>query len=137
MRFYFILSIFHYRFMLLIRNGYLSLYGFRDGTQNSFDSRFLVKRDGKSMDLPNLTFRRNMIDFLDDCPEVTAKLEGISGPSFSKSLTQASLFNPAGDEKVLWLKGNHQAALIDIPTMEETDRAPLFGTVNNYPFSTN
>lgn len=64
--------------------------------------------------------------------EVTARLEGIGGPSFSKSMTQASLFNVAGDEKVLWLKGNHQAALIDIPTMEETDRAPLFGTVNTY-----
>jgi hypothetical protein len=64
--------------------------------------------------------------------EVVSKLEGISGPSFSKSMTQASLFNIAGDEKVLWLKGNHQAVLIDIPTMEEIDRAPLFGSVNTY-----
>lgn len=47
-------------------------------------------------------------------------------------MTQASLFNMAGDEKVLWLKGNHQAVLIDIPTMEEIDRAPLFGSVNTY-----
>lgn len=64
--------------------------------------------------------------------KLVAKLEGIEGPPFGKSLTWTTVSGTASINKVLWLKGNHQGALIDIDTMEETDRAPLFGTVNTY-----
>lgn len=64
--------------------------------------------------------------------EVVSKIEGISGPNFTKSMTHASMTQKPGSEMVAWLKGNHQAALIDINSMEEIDRAPLFGTVNTY-----
>lgn len=31
-----------------------------------------------------------------------------------------------------WFKGNHQAALIDLETGDEDERAPLFGSVSDY-----
>ncbi len=56
---------------------------------------------------------------------------GIKGPPFSKSMSKSSL---TGAEilKVNWFKGNHQAALIDLETGDEDERAPLFGTVSDY-----
>lgn len=64
-----------YTFMKLLKSGYLSLYSFPLANQDSYSGRFLVKRDGDGMEVPNLTFEKAMKKYLDDCPEVVNKLD--------------------------------------------------------------
>ncbi|HTJ49911.1 MAG TPA: hypothetical protein VL443_10685 [Cyclobacteriaceae bacterium] len=64
-----------YTFMKLIKPGYLSLYGFQLENQTSFDGLYLLKKDGHGVEVPNLTFKKTMLRFLSDSPEVTAKIE--------------------------------------------------------------
>jgi len=61
--------------MKLLKSGYLSLYAFQIETQTSYDGRFLVKLDGKSLELPNLTFKKSMENFLEDCKPTAAKIK--------------------------------------------------------------
>ncbi len=63
------------RFMKVIRAGYLSLYGFKVENQSGYDGRMLIKMDGKSIEVPNLAFKKAMIDFLEDCELVTEKIK--------------------------------------------------------------
>jgi hypothetical protein len=64
-----------YTFMKLLKSGYLSLYAFQPENQNSYDAMFLLKRDGEGIEVPNLTFKKGMRRFLDDCPVVAGKIE--------------------------------------------------------------
>ncbi len=64
-----------YSFMKLIKSGYLSLYAFQQPNQSTYDSYYILKKDGKGMEVPNLTFKKSMISFLEDCSEVTDKIE--------------------------------------------------------------
>ncbi|HEY0741734.1 MAG TPA: hypothetical protein VGD40_09735 [Chryseosolibacter sp.] len=64
-----------YTFMKLIRDGYLALYGFQPANQSSYDGRFLLRKDGSGLEVPNLTFKKSLAKFLSDCPTVTAKVE--------------------------------------------------------------
>jgi hypothetical protein len=64
-----------YTYMKLLKSGYLSLYGFRYENQNPYDGRLLVKKDGSSIEVPNLTFKKALKNFLQDCEEVADKLE--------------------------------------------------------------
>jgi hypothetical protein len=63
-----------YRFMKLIKSGYLSLYAFRDPNQSAFDGRFLVKRDGSSVEVPNFMFKKVISGFLKDCEKVAREI---------------------------------------------------------------
>ena len=56
-----------YTFMKLQKGGYLSLYGFQLEKQNSFDGQYLLKMDGKGIEVPNLGFKKIMASFLTDC----------------------------------------------------------------------
>lgn len=62
------------RLMQVITPGYLSLYAFRLPNQVTYDGRFLAKRGGESMEVPNLSFRKTMGAFLEDCPDVATKV---------------------------------------------------------------
>lgn len=62
------------RLMELVTPGYLSLYAFRLPNQVTYDGRLLAKRGGTSMEVPNLSFRKAMGSFLEDCPEVSARI---------------------------------------------------------------
>lgn len=64
------------RFMKVLKTGYLSYYGFRLPNQTLYDGRYLAKLDGKGIEVPNLGFKKVMNKFLEDCPEVTAKIKG-------------------------------------------------------------
>lgn len=71
-----------YEFMKPLKTGYLSLYAFRKENQLSWDGRYLMKRDGKGMEVPNLAFKKNMERFLLDCPDVSVAVgEGKLGSS--------------------------------------------------------
>lgn len=61
-----------YSFMKLLKEGYLSLYGFQLERQLAYDGRYLLKKDGRGMEVPNLAFKKNMSSFLDDCETLSA-----------------------------------------------------------------
>jgi hypothetical protein len=75
-----------YVFMKLIKSGYLSLYHFQLPNQVAFDGMFLLLRDGQGMEVPNLSFKKFMKNFLEDCPEVAGKIN--DGELGKKELNQ-------------------------------------------------
>lgn len=64
-----------FRFMEVIKTGYLSLYGFRQQGQSTYDGRMMVKMGGQSQELPNIGFKKFLANFLEDCPDAAAKVE--------------------------------------------------------------
>lgn len=64
-----------YTFMKLVKPGYLSLFAFQHKDQTTYDGLFLAKKDGTGTEVPNLTFKKGMRRFLDDCPSVATKIE--------------------------------------------------------------
>lgn len=63
------------RFMKVIKSGYLSLYAYSVSHQNMLDGRYLLKKDGSGLDLPNLAFKKILGKYLSDCPEIKSQLE--------------------------------------------------------------
>jgi hypothetical protein len=64
-----------YTFMKLIKGGYLSLFSFPSANQNLYDRQYLMKMDGSGIEVPNITFKKGMKKFLDDCPVVADKID--------------------------------------------------------------
>jgi hypothetical protein len=64
-----------YTFMKVIKPGYLSLYAFQMENQVNYDGLILVKKDGARLEVPNLTFKKNMTKFLEDCEAVAEKID--------------------------------------------------------------
>ncbi len=65
-----------YRYMQVLKTGeYLSLYGFRMDKQFAYDGRYLMKRFGEGIEIPNLTFKKTMLEFLKDCESVSAQIK--------------------------------------------------------------
>jgi hypothetical protein len=64
-----------YAFMKVIKEGYLSLYAFQIDKQLTYDGLLLQKKDGATMEVPNLTFKKQMAKFLNDCATLTEKLD--------------------------------------------------------------
>lgn len=63
-----------YVFMKLIKKGYLSLYAFQQPDRVTFDGRYLLKKDLKGLEVPNLGFKKVLSNFLSDCESVSAKI---------------------------------------------------------------
>ena len=63
------------RFMKVIKSGYLSLFAYSIAHQNLLDGRYLLKKDGTGMDLPNLAFKKLLGKYLSDCPDIKTQLE--------------------------------------------------------------
>jgi len=64
-----------YQYMKLLKPGYLSLYAFIPGQQSTYDGRYLLKADGQGMEVPNLSFKKMMGNFLTSCPDLVAKVD--------------------------------------------------------------
>ncbi len=64
-----------YTFMKLLKSGYLSLLSFQSANQVTYDGQYLLKRDGAGTEVPNLSFKKVMKKFLDDCPLVADKID--------------------------------------------------------------
>ncbi len=64
-----------YKIMEVVHGGYLSLYNFRSDKSILFDSRYLIKMGGNGMEVPTITFKKKMMEFLEDCPEIVEKLD--------------------------------------------------------------
>jgi hypothetical protein len=94
-----------YTFMKLIKPGYLSLYSFQSTDQNTYNGQYLLKKNGDGIEVPNLTFKKGMKRFLDECPDVAEKIE--NDMLNKKDLLQiidefnACIENPAVDSPVV------------------------------------
>lgn len=64
-----------YEFMKLVKSGYLSIYAYQMPSQSTFDGMLLTKRDGTSLEVPNLNFKKSMKKYLEECPETAAKID--------------------------------------------------------------
>lgn len=62
------------RMMKLIKEGYLSLYGFKIENQATYDGRLLTKKDGTTIEVPNLTFKKSLATYLEDCNDVSEQI---------------------------------------------------------------
>jgi hypothetical protein len=88
-----------YAYMKLKKEGYLSLYAFQLENQSTYDGLYLVKRDGKNAEVPNLSFKKIMMKYLSDCQDVTAKIE--DGTLGRKELDQIiDRYNQCIDKKL-------------------------------------
>lgn len=86
-----------YEYMKLLKSGYLSLYGFRVEKQFGYDGRYLVKRDGGAMEVPNLAYKKSMAEFMQDCQSVSDQIK--SGELGRKKIdTLIDLYNTCIDE---------------------------------------
>lgn len=63
-----------YRMMKLVMDGTMSLYLAKTKDGFYYEISFLVKRSGESMEVPNLSFKKMMTNFLGDCPTVKEKI---------------------------------------------------------------
>lgn len=69
-----------YTFMKLVKSGYLSLYAFQMDNQVSYDGQFLLKRDGSGTEVPNLSFKKILKNFLSECSVVSDNVDkGVYG----------------------------------------------------------
>jgi hypothetical protein len=64
-----------FKYMQLLKSGFLSLYGFRMPNQTGYDGRYLLMRDGRGLEVPNLTFKKSLSKFLEDCPTVSERVK--------------------------------------------------------------
>lgn len=62
-------------FMKVLKTGYVSYYAFQPANQTSYDGRYIARIDGRGIEVPNLGFKRVMSNFMEDCPDVTAKIK--------------------------------------------------------------
>lgn len=63
------------RLMQVLKSGYLSFYAFNFPNQFMFDGRYMVKLDGTAMEMPNISFKKIMSNYLADCSEVSEKIK--------------------------------------------------------------
>ncbi len=59
-----------YRFMKQVIDGYLGLYLFRAGNSYDFGTRYLYKITNEGMEVPNITFKKAVTRFVEECPSV-------------------------------------------------------------------
>jgi hypothetical protein len=63
-----------YVFMRLVKPGYLSVYRFQTQNSTIYNGTYLLKADGSGIELPNLGFKKQMAEFLDDCEDLKSQI---------------------------------------------------------------
>ena len=63
-----------YRMMKLVKAGYVSRYVGRELNTLTYDVDYLVKQDGRTLEVPNVTFRKGILDFLKDCSDIEEQI---------------------------------------------------------------
>jgi len=88
------------RLMQELQSGYLSFFAYRVDNSNRFDGRLLQLMNGNQMDLPNIGFKRQLSDFLRECPSVSENIKtGQLGRNDIDSIVR--LFNRCIDSRNL------------------------------------
>jgi hypothetical protein len=64
-----------YKFMRLIVDGYLRLYAFESDSQPQWSGRYLATLDARTMEVPNLGFKKRLSAFTQDCQGVSKDIE--------------------------------------------------------------
>lgn len=64
-----------YRLMKVVKDGYLSLMLFRPDNSYEFGSQYLLKKTLEGLEISNIGFRKRVTDFLQECPELVAKID--------------------------------------------------------------
>jgi len=125
-----------YVFMKLLRPGYLSLYAYQQENQTRFDGLFLKKRDGENIVVPNLGFRKYLSKFLEDCPEIAAKVK--DGDFGKKNMDEmidaynACINNRTIDhQKIITTREEHMTRLNAWDSLEEDIRRKDFSDKAN------
>jgi hypothetical protein len=62
------------QFMKILKDGYLSLLAFRLPGVGAYDGRYLSKKDGSGMEVPNLGFKKLISNYLSDCPQTVGRI---------------------------------------------------------------
>lgn len=89
-----------YVFMKLLRPGYLSLYAYQMENQNRYDGLLMKKADGESIVVPNLGFKKYITQFVEDCPDVAARIK--EGELNKKNLTElVDAYNQCIDDRTI------------------------------------
>jgi len=101
-----------YRMMKVVSAGYLSLYLGRQPNGYVYDTQYLVKRDGSSMEVPNLAFKKVMGNFLKECDKLNERLKN---DEFSRKDLNAliSEYNNCLDRQTKQANINSSVALQD------------------------
>ncbi len=106
-----------YAFMKVVTPGFLSLYAFQRENQTTYDGLLLAKKDGTSIEVPNLGFKKVMARFLSDCEPVQTKIEnGTFGRTDLDKIIIA--YNECLDNK------SDAPAVVDAPRTEPMKDAP-------------
>lgn len=63
------------QFMKILRDGYLSYLSFRLQGGQTYDGRLLHLRDGRAIEIATIGFKKQMNNFLLDCPAIMAQIE--------------------------------------------------------------
>lgn len=61
--------------MKLLKGGYMSLYGYRVENEQGYSGRLLKKMDGTFVDIPLLTFRGALMNFVNDCESLPPRIK--------------------------------------------------------------
>lgn len=117
----------NYTFMKLVSAGYLNLYYYQVENQTTWDGRFLFKKDGAGLDVPNLGFKKKLSQFLGDCPDVRSKIEsGDFGRSDLDKIVDAynACFNRNDNQKSILLSAEQSWIELDkaVTALPEFDK---------------
>ena len=69
-----------FRYMKVVKSGYLSLYNFRLPNQTAYTGLYLAKKTGVGLEVPNLTYRKTLAEFLSDCPDLSDQIKAGNYP---------------------------------------------------------
>lgn len=121
-----------YVFMKLLKPGYLSLYAFQEENQMRFDGLFLKKLDGDGMVVPNLGFKKYIGRYLEDCAEVSNRInEGELGKKNLEEIIDsynACIQGRTVDHKEIIVQRKEQSIKITTwDALEESIRQKDFG----------
>ena len=103
------------RMMKMVKDGYLSLLAFKpEGQSNSsWSGQYLLKRDGQGVEVPNLSFKKILSNFLGDCPDIKDHFQ--KGDFSKHDLNRiVDLYNTCLDVKTKNLNG--QPKTVEIST---------------------
>ncbi len=63
-----------YRMMKLVKLGYVCRYLGRGQNTLTYDVDYLVRQDGQTLEVPNVTFRKGILEFFKDCKTIEEKM---------------------------------------------------------------
>lgn len=112
-----------YQFIKLIQGGFLSLYRYTPRDQQSaqmFQGSILITKDGRQKVVPNLGFKKQITEFLEDCKSVSSKIE--NGELSKKDLTDIiDEYNACVPQDYIAKEGDIVEEIVYIPDTSKID----------------